>query len=53
MEQRNVDAVLADEFIGVIDNCEFARYAPAAAGVDMNVLYNRSVEVINKMQKTI
>ena len=53
MEQRNVDAALANEFTGVIDDCEFARYAPAAAGTDMNVLYGRAVEVINKMQKVV
>jgi hypothetical protein len=50
MEQRQVDVALADEFIGVIDNCEFARYAPTAVGVDMNVLYNSSVEVIKRLQ---
>ena len=53
MEQRNVDAALADEFTGVIDDCEFARYAPAAAGIDVNTLYSRAVEVINKMQKAV
>jgi len=53
MEQRRVDAALAEEFTGVIDDCEFARYAPAAAGVEMNALYGRAVEVIDKMQKSI
>ena len=53
MEQRNVEATLADEFTGVIDDCEFARYAPAAAGSDMNALYGRAVEVIDKMQKVV
>lgn len=53
MEQHQVDTALADEFIGVIDDCEFARYAPSAAGSDMNVLYSRTVEVIDKMQKAV
>jgi hypothetical protein len=53
MEQQQVDAALADEFTGVIDDCEFARYAPSAAGSDMNALYNRAVEVIDKMQKAV
>ncbi len=53
MEQHHVDPALADTFIGVIDDCEFARYAPSAAGSDVNVLYNRAVEVINTMQKVI
>ncbi len=53
MERHKADAALADEFIGVIDDCEFARYAPAAASSDMNALYNRAVEAINKMQKAM
>jgi len=53
MEQHQVEVALADEFTGVIDDCEFARYAPSAAGSDMNTLYNRAVEVINKMQKAV
>ena len=53
MEQRNVDAALADEFSEVIDDCEFARYAPAAAGANMDTLYGRAVEVIDKMQRAV
>ena len=53
MEQRHVDTALADEFTAVIDDCEFARYAPAAVGSDMNALYSRAVEVINKIQKVV
>ena len=53
MEQHHVEAELTDEFTGVIDDCEFARYAPPAAGLDMNTLYSRAVEVINKMQKAV
>ncbi len=53
MERHKTDAASADEFIGVIDDCEFARYAPAAASSDMNALYNRAAEAINKMQKVM
>jgi len=50
MEERQVDATLIDEFTGVIDDCEFARYAPAAAGTDINTLYSRAVNVIKRIQ---
>jgi hypothetical protein len=50
MEQRQVAAAIADEFIAVIDDCEFARYAPAAEGADMKTLYDRAAEVINKLK---
>jgi hypothetical protein len=53
MRQHKVNDALIDEFIGVIDDCEFARYAPSAGSTDMKTLYNRAVEVIDKMQKTI
>ncbi len=53
MEQHQVDAALAGEFTGVIDDCEFARYAPSAVGSDMNTLYSLAVEVIDKMQKAV
>ena len=53
MEQHRVDVALNEEFTSVIDDCEFARYAPVAAGVEMNTLYGRAVEVINKMQRAI
>jgi len=49
LEQRNVDAALIEAFTGVIDDCEYARYAPAAAGSDMNALYKSASEVINKI----
>ncbi|MDR0814157.1 MAG: BatD family protein [Bacteroidales bacterium] len=53
MQQNKVPESLTDEFIGVIDDCEFARYAPSSGNADMKTLYNRAVDVIDKMQKTI
>lgn len=53
MEQHQVATDLIDAFTGVIDDCEFARYAPSAATSDINTLYNRAVEVINKIQKAM
>jgi hypothetical protein len=52
MERHNVDETTANEFIEVIDDCEFARYAPSQRA-DMNTLYSRAVDVINKMQKVM
>ncbi|MDR1863973.1 MAG: BatD family protein [Bacteroidales bacterium] len=53
MQQHQVDDASADEFIGVIDDCEFARYAPSKEVADMKTLYDRAVDVINKMQKAM
>ena len=53
MEQRNVNATLSKEFTSVIDDCEFARYAPSTTESDMDTLYNNAVEVINRMQRVV
>ncbi|MDR0715000.1 MAG: BatD family protein [Bacteroidales bacterium] len=53
LRQRQVNETLINEFIDVIDDCEFARYAPPEENADMKTLYDRAAEAINKMQKTI
>jgi hypothetical protein len=45
-EQQKIDNELADRFISVIDDCEFARYAPSAAESDMNTLYDKAVNCL-------
>jgi hypothetical protein len=50
MEQHQIDAASADKFIAVIDDCEFARYAPSATGADMNTLYHRAEDVISSIK---
>jgi hypothetical protein len=53
MREHQVDETLTDEFIHVMDDCEFARYAPSAENADMKTLYDRATGIINKIQKTI
>jgi len=48
MEQRQVDVALTEEIISVIDDCEFARYAPVVAGMEMETVYKRAVACLNK-----
>lgn len=53
LEKRNVATELTDRFIALADNCEFARYAPSSAGIDMNDDYKKAIELITKLQQTL
>jgi hypothetical protein len=53
MQQHNVPESVADEFIAVINDCEYARYAPSAGSADMKTLYERAAEVIHKIELKI
>lgn len=46
------DALIA-EFIAVLNECEYARYAPGDESEAMDKVYSASVEVISKMENSI
>ena len=48
-----VQEALIAEFIGVINECEYARYAPGNENEAMDKVYSASVEVISKMENSI
>ena len=48
-----VQEALIAEFIGVLNECEYARYAPANENEAMDKVYSASVEVISKMENSI
>ena len=47
---RGATAELTDRFIGALDECEFARYAPGDAAQTMDKVYSAAEEVINQME---
>ena len=51
--KRQVDQALIDEFLAVVDQCEYARYAPAGGNQVMHDLYSTAEKVISKMEKQI
>ena len=54
LTERGVDEKLISEFIALLDKCEFARYAPAAASdVEIRNIYNSSLSVITDLEKVI
>ena len=45
--------MLIKEFIGVLNRCEFARYAPTAGNDAMESVYDSAISVISKMEGQI
>lgn len=54
-ELRNygVNDALIAEFLKVLDNCEFARFAPADANQGMDKVYAEALDIISKMEGSI
>lgn len=48
-----VQEALIAEFIGVLNECEYARYAPGNENEAIDKVYSASVEVISKMENSI
>lgn len=48
-----VQEALIAEFIGVLNECEYAHYAPGNENEAMDKVYSASVEVISKMENSI
>ena len=50
---HGVDEKTIGEFTALLGDCEFARYAPAISGVKVEDIYDRTVNLIDKMEVSI
>lgn len=46
LDSKGVDPSASAEFIRLLDDCEFARYAPSAPGMDMKSIFDRGVDTV-------
>jgi hypothetical protein len=53
LARRGCDNVLVDELMNLLNECEFARYAPGDAGATMDKVYKMALTVISKMENSI
>lgn len=53
LTRRKVAGETMDEFFGLIDNCEYARFAPSNEASDMNKIYNDAAKIISRLQQKI
>lgn len=50
LSERNIPSKEIEELISLIDDCEFAKYAPASTKADMQPVYDRGVNTINDLE---
>lgn len=53
LQGKAVKQELTDEFLSILDTCEFARYAPSSGSSEMDELYSKTMETITKLEKSI
>ena len=53
LKTNKVDDDTIKSLIALIDDCEFARYAPSATETDSKTVYNRAAEIIGKLEKNL
>lgn len=53
LQKRNVEQVVIDDFIAVVEQCEFARYAPPSGAEARTDLYNKAEATMGLMEKQI
>lgn len=51
--EQGLETEQTDKIIKLIDECEFAKYAPASSGVTMEDVYKEGVEVINGVEESL
>lgn len=51
LTEHGVSDPLIDNFIGMIDEAEFAKYSSAASGETLNSVYDKSARLINELEK--
>jgi hypothetical protein len=53
LAEKNVSENIRNKFIEILNNCEFARFAPAEANVTMESIYNDAVAIISQTEQEL
>jgi len=51
--KKNVDQAVIDNFVSVVDQCEYARYAPASGSEARHEIYSKAESTMGLMEKQI
>lgn len=51
--EKNIPKKDVERLIGIIDDCEFARYAPSSSPADKNIIYNDTIKIITLIEQNI
>ena len=52
MLRRDISVELANHYIGIVSDCEYAQYSPSAS-VQMTELYGEAVRMLSKFESLI
>ncbi len=53
LQNRNVEEELVSQFVEIIEQCEFARFAPSGGSEARHELYKKAVETMSRLEKQI
>lgn len=53
LTEKEIPEDLTEQFIELIDDCEFARYAPSGGVEKMDELYNHSIAIISRLHQKL
>ncbi|MCG6189204.1 BatD family protein [Maribellus maritimus] len=53
LTNKNVEQQIINDFVEVVDQCEFARYAPAGGAEARSELYNKAESTMSRLEKQI
>jgi hypothetical protein len=53
LQNKNVDQSIIDDLVVVVDQCEFARYAPASGSEARSELYSKAETTMSRLEKQI
>ncbi len=53
LQKKNVEQTVIDDFVSVVEQCEYARYAPAGGSEARNELYTKAETTMGLMEKQI
>ncbi|MDE6380954.1 MAG: BatD family protein [Muribaculaceae bacterium] len=51
LEEAGASQEAVDRFVGVLDDCEFAKYAPGSGDDELKTVYERGADVINTLEE--
>jgi len=51
LAKKNIDSALINEFIQILNTCEFARYAPNSGQQEMGNLYDDTMKAISELEQ--
>lgn len=53
LQKKNVEQTIIDDFVSVVDQCEYARYAPASGSEARHEIYSKAETTMGLMEKQI